>query len=655
MQLECIYQGRSRRPPRKRRLSGDAFDAQTLRDERKLSHLSSSIPPDVDSFEVAPENDVETIEPMTTTPQIPITRSSCNDSEEHKKFKFMTKPGKSRYINSQLWHGLGEEDMHHMSEDEDEDPAVSSNAIAFPIDPLLTASPGSSKSLLQYYPSEVEGKMLWRTHVDRIEPLCKVLHIPSTSKTVETACQQPNAASKADECVLFAMFHCAVFSMTDNECLTDFGQSRATLLAKYHAAAQQALVNASWLKTTELKILQAFVLLLIPYRYICDPHVFWVLTGVAVRIAQRMGLHHNDKKLDLPPFEVQMRRRLFYQIVHLEGVSGRLSGTGVSIINDKWQAQPPSNINDDQIWPGMAEWAEEQKDATEMIFCLARASLWRFFSKVGDLGGFKDLDEVEAAIKQPEQEFEEKYIRHCDVINPLHFLVVGLARSAITASRRRWRLSKIRDKTATDAQKKEAFELSSKILDTDCAAFAHTALRKYLWFLEAFFPVGAWDALIFILTTLHKRSDLFSAQEIDSAWERLEQIYTNHPEAMKSARAIYVTLVRLTLKAWDVSHASRTQLSEKAFEPEFITALRTTRKKKIQNDQKRNDFDSTTTLNSGWGAADTVPTQISPSSGSDDPLFSNLADGMGLPIGDDLTYFDDAWMYWGQLNNRTGG
>ena len=58
----------------------------------------------------------------------------------------------------------------------------------------------------------------------------------------------------------------------------------------------------------------------------------WILTGVAVGIAQRIGLHHDGVSLRLPIFETKMRRSLWFQINALDGRAGELPGTGVSVM-----------------------------------------------------------------------------------------------------------------------------------------------------------------------------------------------------------------------------------------------------------------------------------------------------------------------------------
>lgn len=338
--------------------------------------------------------------------------------------KLVAGDGKSRYIDSNLWLDTGAADIQDMSSD-DMEPAPEHQMSPFRpglYDPISGSLLGLTHDLLDFHPSFEHAMALWTAHMQNVEPLCKVLHIPTTAKMVQDVARQPSTASKAQECQLFAIYHFAVYSMDDEDCLRQFGQSRSSLLPRYAHALRQALVNASWLKTTEMPVMQAYVLFLISGRTYIDPHTYWMLTGIGVRIAQRMGLHHDGETLGLLPFEVQMRRRLFWPLVALDGFAGQHSGTGISMLPSSWDVKLPLNVNDDQIYPGMTEWPEEEKGATEMIYVLCRAEMSRYYSKVAlrlkESGPSVHLeeDQAQAQIDEVERNIEEKYLRYCDII-----------------------------------------------------------------------------------------------------------------------------------------------------------------------------------------------------------------------------------------------
>jgi hypothetical protein len=73
---------------------------------------------------------------------------------------------------------------------------------------------------------------------------------------------------------------------------------------------------------------------LIAMRTKIDPHTFWILIGIAVPLAQRMGRHFDGENLGLPPCEAPMRQRRFWQLLPLDGYVGQVSGIGISISPD---------------------------------------------------------------------------------------------------------------------------------------------------------------------------------------------------------------------------------------------------------------------------------------------------------------------------------
>jgi hypothetical protein len=634
--LRCSYQAPLPRR-QKRRFSSDVNE-KLARYERIL-HQHGLLPEDADISSS-----------ITETPPEPLYIHRIGP-ETSRKGKIMASLGKSRYLESNFWHSLGD-DISDTEGVEDQGGVDFDEKLVS--DPLTGAFIGFQQDLWHYHPTYAEAMILWTMHIENVEPLCKILHIPSTFNMVDTVSKQPETASKADECLLFAIYHFAVFSMTEEECTKAFENSRATLMQRYHFATRQALVNASFLKTTEMPILQALVLFLMPCRYFYDPHIYWILTGVATRIAQRMGLHRDGEKLGLPPFEVQMRRRLFYQLLPLDGVASQMSGTAIAITSDYWDTQPALNLNDAQIWPGITETPQEQQGATEMIFCLARSCVGKYFGINKKLmmpgahsGPFNDYSEAESMIRLAESEVEEKYIRYCDIVNPLHFLTTAFARAAITAMRLRIKLAKVKNRTISDSERKELFQLSQKIMDTDTAAYAHTSLGNYSWFVKSLFVWGSWESLIFVLKSL-RESDGLTRAETDAAWKRVEQVYSNHAELVESKQPLQIALGRLAINSWNAN-----PLISNNPEPTFITNLRSLQESKIRIQKDRHKSKST---DIGVEAKTNSPRMQSPAS---DPngFSASLFGDIGLDVDTDFNINTADWIFWDQLiqNNQTQG
>lgn len=633
--LECTYQA----PPprkRKRKLSGDinerlAYYERILQQHGLLTESPS------DNTSVTAENTKS-------------VQQSAQDQEPKRVGRLLSGHGTTRYINSSLWRNLGEEEMTRIANDEDEDDYDAAPAAAFGQqlvlgDPFSAAFLGTTRSLLEFHPSTEDARILWQTHVRNVEPICKVLHIPTVASMVETVSSNPQCASKADECILFAAYHFAIISSTNEECLQNYGQPRDILRGRYAAALKQAFVNASFLKTTQLPVLQAFVLYLLSMRHSHDPHTFWQLTGTAVRIAQRIGIHRDGEALGLPPFDSEMRRRLFYQVLPLDGYASQISGTGITVDSGSWDVKQPLSLNDDQLWPGMTTQPEEIKGASEMIFCLARSEIGALYMKSADgqkppplqkSFSWQGVDSSKTSlIDEMENMIESKYLRYCDILNPLHTLLLCMARSAINAARLRIKLPGLQNNTASNEERREVCAIATKIIDTDSAAHANPSLKRFMWHIKAFFQ---WDALNCMLVSMTKPG-LLPRQELDAAWRRIQEVYGNHSEILEKNRMLNAAVGRLTLKAWDANPPVFASNGE----PDFIQALRVLEARSEEKRRRQAARSASATGSTGYGASS------DPSPGSDPNALDQSASGMDLGLENDFTFDSSDWMFWDKL------
>lgn len=115
-------------------------------------------------------------------------------------------------------------------------------------------------------------------------------------------------------------------------------------------------------------------------RPVYDSRTLWTLSGVAHRIGQGIGLHRDGTSLGLPPFQVEMRRRLCWQLNLLEFRSSELSGSSSGDIN-WWGIDSPSNVNDEDIWPEMQDPPVPHTRPTEMVGCLIRYEVAKFWKE----------------------------------------------------------------------------------------------------------------------------------------------------------------------------------------------------------------------------------------------------------------------------------
>ena len=127
---------------------------------------------------------------------------------------------------------------------------------------VLSTLPKVENLASLHHPFHVVQKML-DVYVDRVDPLMKLLHIPTFWTTITKAFQNPRDMSKSLEALIFAFYLATITSLEDDECYCLLGEPKPTIRARYKAAARQGLINASFLKTSSLMTLQAYLLFLV--------------------------------------------------------------------------------------------------------------------------------------------------------------------------------------------------------------------------------------------------------------------------------------------------------------------------------------------------------------------------------------------------------
>ena len=122
---------------------------------------------------------------------------------------------------------------------------------------------GATISVTSAHPSAIQIFQLWQIYINNVNPLLKLSHISTLQSQIITAGANTAKISKPLEALMFAIYFSAITSLTDDDVQHTFGEDKAVLLTRYHNATQQALVNAGFMRSTELMLLQALLLYLV--------------------------------------------------------------------------------------------------------------------------------------------------------------------------------------------------------------------------------------------------------------------------------------------------------------------------------------------------------------------------------------------------------
>lgn len=124
--------------------------------------------------------------------------------------------------------------------------------------PLMTPVSG-----LINHPEPTQALRLWQIFVDRVNPLLKIVHAPSLQQQLLESSQDLNSLPGGMAMLMFAIYSCALKSMSTSECLTLLRTDKSILLDKYQLAVRNWLLTYGLEGTHDLFLLQAFALYLV--------------------------------------------------------------------------------------------------------------------------------------------------------------------------------------------------------------------------------------------------------------------------------------------------------------------------------------------------------------------------------------------------------
>ncbi|KAK1636052.1 fungal-specific transcription factor domain-containing protein [Colletotrichum phormii] len=204
-----------------------------------------------------------------------------------------------------------------------------------------------------------------------VDPAFKVIHRPTVSVELEGFANAVNKhIDDATEALFFSMYFGAITTLTNEACLKNLGEEKSVLAQRYREGVERALHNADYLNSSEIRTLQALTYYVCFLRSHNASRASWALIPLVVRLAQALHLHRDGINPTLPPFEAEMRRRLWWMIVVLDIRAAEDRGTEAAIPRQSYNTRLPFNLDDDDFGPATTNPLEDRTGPTEMTFCL---------------------------------------------------------------------------------------------------------------------------------------------------------------------------------------------------------------------------------------------------------------------------------------------
>lgn len=393
--LECIYPTRKptrRLPkPRKNELFERISRLESIvvkADAARLVDLDSPLPdpgPGLSGSRPRPRN-------VNGQPLIMI-KQDRSPSEIHTETS-PTEDAAAGYLSKEFWGNLCEEvegikqalDQPSDEDEEDEE----SYGVATPDSTEATLKIVHSSGYLHGSPAYHEqGEInhpspptilrLWTLYLRNVDPLLKFLHRPTLGDEIESfaegSLRTPLAASK--NALLFCIYFAAVSTLTEEDCLNEFGESKSHLACQYRMNAERALAAADYLSNTTLVDVQAVAIYVTTLRCYSLSRATWILTAMVIRLAQGLNLHRDGDGRRFTPFEGEQRRRLWYYLTVLDIRGAEDRGTDAILTGSSYNTIRPTNIDDDDFGPETTEPLVPKATPAENVIgvCTSRCSV----------------------------------------------------------------------------------------------------------------------------------------------------------------------------------------------------------------------------------------------------------------------------------------
>lgn len=390
-------------------------------------------------------------------------------------------------------------------------------------------------------------QLLWDFFTGRVDPLAKVLHKPTMKRIVTRISESPETLEgldKGTEALFFTIYFAAATSMTDDELEDNLDGSRDTMTSKYRHAAENALMNANFLNTQEFVTLQAFILYLSCVRWSEDTRMVWTLTGLAIRIAQSLGLHRDGKHFpELSSFDKEMRRRVWWQLHYLDCCASEDHGSDSASAATSFDTSLPLNIDDSALDIDITKATLKDRDGiSDMTFCLIRYELTQTRRLIK---ATRPLADKENLLKGCYQLLESKYLAYSQQGGTLYWLAENIARMAIA---REWLVlshDQLRlDRGGTSREMKDRLFLTNlQIIETSIQLESDPRAKEWRWLIPR---SHQWLPISFVLAELCVRS---KCDVVDRAWRAVEANYSQRSVSEKWKSGNDAMLQKLMKKA----------------------------------------------------------------------------------------------------------
>ena len=333
--------------------------------------------------------------------------------------------------------------------------------------------------------------------------------------------------------------------------MTNFGSSKTELNLKYRLGLEHALAKADFLNNPDIVLVQAFGLFLCLVRRHDSPRFVWMMSGLAIRMGQYLGLQRDGAHFEhLTPFEIEMRRKVWWGLVMLDLRASEDQGTDLTISSGSFDTKIPLNINDDDISPDSNQAPTERDGLTDMSFArtyFETGDIMRQMMAPGVKADAAGLQTESHLLDKLHQKFEQGYVQYAaEAANIAHWVAVTIAR-LVTA---KMTLITFLPVLFSSPHEHVSDEIRTKLLvsaievaEYNHALNAEQACRQWRWIYQTY---THWHAIVYLMIEISRRP---WSPIVERAWVALHSSWLIPARSIEKNSRLCVPLRKLMNKA----------------------------------------------------------------------------------------------------------
>ncbi|CAG8945320.1 unnamed protein product [Penicillium salamii] len=482
------------------------------------------------------------VEPRTSAPdaepQGPTQDAStfASGQQNQKPWELLLNDGNNvQYVNNSNLRDLLQNDermkAQHVSSSEPT-PQLQNHTSAHTSPSQPSPCSNAAPEVLEFYPDSHLALQLWALYVKSVDPVLKILHIPTTQSAVIATILDPKSACASMVALTFAIYFAALTTLYHSQESIDLPMERPALLKNYKTALDRLLLITEVMNRPEIPVLQALAIYTTCLRVHETGRGAWILNGLAIRLAQSIGLHRDGASLRLSPFDTEIRLRLWWHLCVLDARAPEDQGFELTIDILNRGLRLPLNVDDNQLFPSMKQLPVESVGWTEMSFFLIQTESCRLIHPVlgtrenSPSNALSDLMTKRQMIEERTRHVSSKYGVPVKMPGYLPFIAV---QHFTTARKKMEFMLRLREEIGMQKEEgtqddtadilKPSFQLACDSLESTSILRTDGLTLGFKWLFTTYVP---YYALAYVLRCLNNNP---CGPNTDRAWNLVEKVF----------------------------------------------------------------------------------------------------------------------------------